>query len=135
MKKADKGLNLIALGCAFFSHTSQVTAEYGADEAALMERMQAFQMCLQTIDQAQLAAMEKQSRAFQNEVNALCQRDQRDDAQALALEFSLDMASQPVVTKLRECQALMGDMSSFMPQMADSGFPTEEDIQSRHICD
>lgn len=107
-------------------------------DPAAMQRMAAeagkAQQCLEGIDQAKLAALQKRGEAMAQEVERLCAASKKKEALAKALEVSREMRTDPTVKKLRECTKGMTEMMSSMPWSQVPGVTDEPDPTERDIC-
>ncbi len=105
------------------------------DQAAMqqmMQQMQGMRNCLQNIDQNELQALQQRGRAMQADVKHLCSQGMRDQAQATAMKYALEMANDPAVQAMKKCGE---QMKQFLPNMPQDTFPTSEELHNRHICD
>ena len=103
-----------------------------ADMQKMMQQMQQVQACMAGIDQTELKKFEVRANQMEADINALCAKGKRDEAQQEAMTFGKEVASTPTMQKMRECGKMMEGAMPGMPTMHDyaSG---ENDNQ--HICD
>ncbi len=106
------------------------------DMEKMMQQMQKLQSCMQDVDQAKLKALEKRSSELQAELESLCSKGKRDQAQKKAISFGKKMMSDPTMLTMKKCGEMMKDtmpaMAS-MPAMPNAG--EDKDQSSRHVCD
>ena len=105
------------------------------DMQKMMQQMQKMQSCLEQIDQAELDALDQRSSKMRTEVESLCAKGKRDEAQQAAISFSKEMAKDPTMQSARKCTEMVSSemMQGMMPK-----FPMmdlEKDLSSRHVCD
>ena len=106
------------------------------DMQKMMQQMQKMQSCLEQIDQAKLVdALDQRSSKMRTEVESLCAKGKRDEAQQAAISFGKEMAKDPTMQSARKCTEMVSSemMQGMMPK-----FPMmdlEKDLSSRHVCD
>ena len=100
----------------------------------MMAEMQEVGVCMQSIDQNELKALETDTNKFLAEMKGLCKEGKRDEAQEKAIVFSKEMMSSSTIKALRKCtEKMSATMKGMMPTM-----DTEEmtkDYNNRHVCD
>jgi hypothetical protein len=100
----------------------------------MMQQAQQMQQCMQNIDQDKLNAIEDRSKQMDSEIKALCAEGKRDEAQAKAVAFGMEMSKDPTMQEMRKCGEMSQGMmpkSPFMEQyQAD-----EKDRSIHHVCD
>jgi len=104
------------------------------DMQNMMAQMQEMAACMQTVDQNEVKALEKNSKKFETEVKGLCSDGKRDEAQQRAIEFSKEVMSSQALTTMRKCTE---NMSTAMKGMMPNMDPEEiaKDYSKRHVCD
>lgn len=115
------------------AQTSQNMSE--EDMQKMMQQMQKMQSCLEQIDQGKLDALDQRSSKMRTEVESLCAKGKRDEAQQAAISFGKEMANDPAMQSARKCTEMVSSemMQGMMPK-----FPMmdlEKDLSSRHVCD
>jgi hypothetical protein len=101
------------------------------DMQQMMQQMQKMQACMENVDQTRLKTLEQQSHQFQKEMKFLCASGKRDAAQAKAIEFGREVATDPAMQTMRKCGEMMKGMMPKMPGMEE----TIRDYSSQHVCD
>lgn len=96
----------------------------------MMMQMQEVQKCMESVDQAELQAMEERATQFSKELEALCAAGKRSQAQKQALAFSREFAAKPAIQHMRKCGEMMQGSLPGMPTTFD-----EEEIANNHVCD
>ncbi len=100
----------------------------------MMAQMQEMSLCMQSIDQKELKALENDSNQFSTEIKELCDAGKHDEAQEKALKFSRKMMDAPVLKTMRKCMEKLPDsMKGMMPNMD----PEEivKDYSKHNVCD
>lgn len=88
------------------------------------------QSCIAKLDQQALRQFGEEAGAMQSELKSMCRAGQRDEAQAAAISFAIDMFQNETLQQAKQC----GDMVKHM--LPPLNFPTSpEDLKGRHICD
>jgi hypothetical protein len=88
----------------------------GADMQGMMQEMQEMQVCMASIDQAELERFQQQAQAMSDEIDALCNSGNGGEALDKALAFSRQMRDEPVMQQLMGCTAGAGNMlAQWMP--------------------
>lgn len=100
------------------------------DMQNMMQKMQAMQQCMESIDQSQLDKLQSLSEKFKQEVEGLCAEGKRDKAQARAMDFAKEISSNPSMKKMQECSKLAQGAIPNMPEVFE-----EKDYSQHHICD
>lgn len=96
----------------------------------MQQMMQEMQACMENIDQAEMKALEQRANRFEAESKKLCAAGKRDEAQAAAISFGQELASNPTVQDLAKCSEKMSGMMPVKPFMEQDKYLT--DI---HVCD
>jgi hypothetical protein len=100
----------------------------------MMAQLQEMAACMQTIDQNEVKALEKDSKIFEKEVKGLCKDGKRDEAQEKAIDFSKKMLSSSVLVTMRKCTEKMpASMKGMMPDTDPAKMA--KDYSNKHICD
>lgn len=105
------------------------------DMQKMMQQMQKMQSCLEQIDQAKLDALDQRSSKMRAEVESLCAKGKRDEAQQAAISFGKEIAKDPTIQSAKKCTEMV---SNEMMQGMTPKFPMmdlEKDLSSRHVCD
>jgi len=102
----------------------------GMSEADMQKMMQEMQACMQNVDQNKLKALEQRSNQFEAEMKSMCASGKRDEAQAKAIAFSMEIRNDPTIQALRKCGEIMKGMMPMMPFMKQ-----DKDFSKHHICD
>ena len=89
----------------------------------MMGSMQKMQTCMLEINKNEIKILERKGRIFEEEMQALCKKGNRDQAQQKAREMFKVMMNDPIAMKLKKCTDIMQDMSS------------EFSIEDEHVCD
>lgn len=124
----------IGLG-VFFIPLLASAQSAGMDEAAMQQMMQQaekMQNCMESIDQAEMDAFQQRAEQMQADVDALCASGKRDAANARAMSFGKEMASNKAVQQMRQCGE---GMMKMMPKVARADSGKSDDAPARHICD
>ena len=94
-----------------------------AEMKQMMETMQKMQTCMLKIDKKELKTLEHKGKVFEKEIQELCNKGKREQAQQKAKQIFKVMMNDPIAIKLKKCTDIMQDMSS------------EVDIDDLHVCD
>ncbi len=104
------------------------------DMQNMMAQMQEMAVCMQTIDQKEIKALETDANKFEAEVKTLCKNGKRDEAQDKAVEFSKKMLSSPALKTMRGCtEKMSASMKGMMPNMDPEEMA--KDYSDHHVCD
>ena len=104
------------------------------DMQQMMQQAQKMQKCMQNIDQDKLDALDQRSEQMDYEIKTLCAEGKRDEAQAKAVAFGMEMAKDPTMLEMRKCGEMYKGMAQKMPFMEQ--YQTDEkDRSSHHVCD
>ena len=104
------------------------------DMQNMMAQMQEMAVCMQTVDQNEVKALEKDTKKFEAEMKGLCNDGKRDEAQERAIEFSKKVMNSPALTTMRKCTEKMSvAMKGMMPNMDPEEIA--KDYSKRHVCD
>ncbi len=98
-----------------------------------MAKMQEFAACMERIPQEDLDAIDKESRAFEQEIRSLCNAGQRDEAQRRAREFAQELLRDPTMVRMQECGTMMQGAMPGVPALVD--IQLYEDLEQYHVCD
>lgn len=96
----------------------------------MQQVLQQAQQCMTAIDQNQLVELKTRSEQMQQNVKALCQKGERDQAQQTALAFAKEMSGSPAIQQMRKCSEIMQGLAVGL----SIGMP-EEQLRREHICD
>ena len=102
----------------------------GMSEADMQNMMQEMQACMQNVDQNKLKALEQRSNQFEAEMKSMCASGKRDEAQAKAIEFGMEINSDPTIQAMRKCGEIMKGMMPMMPIVKQ-----DKDFSKHHVCD
>ena len=107
-----------------------------ADMQKMMQKAQEMQQCMAKIDTAALEQLESRGEEVRRELGGLCESGQEDDALALAIDFSRELASTPAVQQAQACAEGLPEMLAAMPfeQMAEQYAATDDDAPE-DFCD
>ena len=104
------------------------------DMQNMMAQMQEMAACMQTVDQNEVKALEKETNEFEAEMKGLCKAGKRDEAQEKAIEFSKKMLNSPALKTMRKCtEKMSASMKGKMPNMDPEEMA--KDYSNRHVCD
>lgn len=78
---------------------------------------------MQQIDTTEIQKIEQKSKSFEQEVQLLCAKGKRTEAQKKSLKFVKNMMNNPTAKKLKKCTNLMLNL------------PGEINIEDAHVCD
>ena len=104
----------------------------GIDMKNLAAKMGEMEACMKTVDQKALQQLQTRGEAVAEDVEALCSKGKRDQAQQKAVEFAKEVRNSPVLAKIRECGKIVS-MAQTMPPAFNTYKNT--DFDNRHICD
>lgn len=98
---------------------------------AIQEYAQKMQACMANVD---MQALEARTSALESEIKALCAAGKRDEAQARATAYGVEMAQSAEMKGMRECADLSSPLLQPQPT---AGVPDEVvgDVQGMHVCD
>jgi len=102
----------------------------GQNMEMMAKKMQEMQKCMESINKADLAKVEKESIQFEKKIRALCSKGKRDQAQKEALSFGKKISKHPVMQSMNKCT------ESMRGSMQDMPMPGQDmDFTNRHACD
>ena len=122
MKKLASILALIPLSISAQQYPD-MNMESQAEMKQMMETMQKMQTCMLKIDKKELKTLEQKGKVFEKEIQELCNKGKREQAQQKAKQIFKVMMNDPIAIKLKKCTDIMQGMSS------------EVDIDDLHVCD
>ena len=93
------------------------------DINAMMDAMKKMQACMQNIDKNEIKRLEQQTKVFEQEIQALCRKGKRSQAQSKAKDVFEEMLKNPISIKLKKCSTIMEGVSSGI------------EIDDIHVCD
>lgn len=99
-----------------------------------MQKIQEMQKCLESVDQAQLQALEQQQNKFDAEIDSLCSSGKRDQAQQKAVAYAKKLMDNPAIKALLKCGDIAKEMMPDMPFL-DLEKDINESIENEHVCD
>lgn len=117
----------------FATMSGMVQAGTGMNEEQMqqmMEQAHKMQECMAGIDQSALDALAARTEKMEQEVRALCDAGQRDQAQKLAMKYGKEISAAPVMKDLQKCGEMAKGMMQHMPMM-----DLHDDLEDRHVCD
>ena len=114
----------------FFPIVAMAQNYQGMSEADMQKMMQEMQTCMQNVDQKKLKALEQRSNQFEAEMKSMCAGGKRDEAQAKAIAFGMEIRNDPTLQAMRKCGEIMKGMMPMMPIMKQ-----DQDFSKRHVCD
>ena len=94
-----------------------------AEMKKMIATMQKMQACIQKIDNKEIEILKNRGKIFENEIQALCNKGKREQAQQKTKETFNTMMNDPIAIKLKKCTDIMQDISS------------EIDVEDFHVCD
>ncbi len=104
------------------------------DMQNMMVQMQEMAACMQTVDQNEVEALDKDSKIFKAEMKELCNNGKRDEAQQRAMAYSRKVMSSQAFTTMRKCTENMpASMKGMMPNMDPEEIA--KDFSKHHVCD
>jgi hypothetical protein len=104
------------------------------DMQNMMVQMQEMAACMQTVDQNEVEALDKDSKIFKAEMKELCNNGKRDEAQQRAIAYSRKVMSSQAFTTMRKCTENMpASMKGMMPNMDPEEIA--KDFSKHHVCD
>ncbi|MDH5784301.1 MAG: hypothetical protein OEZ16_01675 [Chromatiales bacterium] len=115
------------------SHAAAPQGMNQADMQKMMEQMSKFQTCIEKIDKKQLKEMEREQKKFEDNARKLCTDGKRDEAEKLALSYSIEMSKKPVLEELSKCGKIVEGMAQGMPVTVATDYKKEE--RTKHICE
>ena len=101
-----------------------------ADMQKMMQQMEKMQSCMEKIDQGKLEALGVRSEQMEAEINALCARGKRDQAQQKAMAYGKEITNDAVMKAMTKCTE---GMQAMMPELSFTG--VDEDSTGLHVCD
>ena len=106
----------------------------GMNQQDMMVQMQEMGACMQSIDQKELKALEKDTDKFEAEMKGLCKDGKRDEAQKKAIEFSKKMMNSSALKTMIKCtEKISATMKEMMPNMDPKEIA--KDYSNHHVCD
>ncbi len=72
-------------------------------EQDLMAQIQEMTKCMQSIDQKEIKALEKESDKFSKEIKQLCESGKKNKAQEKAMQFRKEMMHSNALKVMRQC--------------------------------
>ena len=109
---------------------AQSNSGMSEDMMKMLEQAQKAQACMQNIDTSELDRLEQEGNKMEAEIEALCAKGKRDQAQDQAIAYSKEMMALPAMQQMRECSEMMRGM---LPEMPFDNF--EEEFKNKNICD
>ena len=104
------------------------------DMQKMMAEMQEMAACMQTIDQNEIKALEKESNEFEAKLKGLCKSGKREEAQKKAIEFGKKTMNAPAIVTMRKCtEKMTASMKGMMPNMDPDKIA--KDYSNRNVCD
>ena len=101
------------------------------DMDAMVSKAGEVQECMSKVDQDELARLQKEAEAVQEEIRGLCADNKRKKAQSRAIKFGQQLEQEQVV---KEVQACTGLADQAIPQMAWTKLDESEQVR-QHVCD
>jgi hypothetical protein len=95
-----------------------------------MQKLQEMMMCMNSVDQNALKALEKRQQQFSTQVKSLCKQGKRDQAQQKAMKFASEMMQNPAIKQVKKCGEMASSMLPNMPFLSQ-----QEQDSDRHVCD
>ena len=106
----------------------------GMNQQDMMAQMQEMSVCMASIDQNELKALEKDTTKFEAEMKGLCKEGKRDEAQERAIVFSKKMMNSSTLKTMQKCtEKMSASMKKMMPDMDPEEIA--KDFSNRHVCD
>jgi hypothetical protein len=104
------------------------------DMQKMMQQAQKMQECMMNIDQEKLRKIEQRSKQLDAELEALCTAGKRDEAQAKAISFGMELAKDPTLLEMKKCGEIYQGMAPKLPYM-EQYQDDAEDRSNHHVCD
>lgn len=106
----------------------------GAGAQDMMAQMQEMSVCIASIDQNEMKALENDTIKFSAEMRGLCKDGKRDEAQQRAITFSKKMMGSSTLKTMQKCT---DNMPASMRNMIPNMDPAEmaKDYSNHHVCD
>ena len=104
------------------------------DMQSMMKKAEEAQACFAKLDPASFKAMEKQGRAMEAEIKALCSAGKRSEAMSKTIAFVKEFNESKEYQELQNCSKIMEGMMQSMP-MPDIGSDLDELDEGSHVCD
>lgn len=95
-----------------------------------MQKIQAMQKCMESVDQEQLQSIEQQQKTFDAEMKSLCASGKRDEAQKKAMAYAKQMMNNPAIKAMQKCGEIAKGMMPDMPVME-----MDDSMDGQHVCD
>lgn len=95
----------------------------------MMQLMEKSRSCMQDVEPSKIQEFEQLTNQNEAEINSLCANGKRDEAEAVAISFSIKLKNNPdpAITTMLKCGKLMAEM---MPSTEH-----EKDLANQHVCD
>ena len=93
------------------------------DMQKMMAGMQKMQACMQKIDKKKLEIMDQRAQVFSKEIQLLCAKGKRAQAEKKSQKFGKKMMNDPIAKELKKCSDMMTDM---IPESA---------VEDVHACE
>ena len=98
----------------------------------MMQVMQQVQECMAKIDEAQLNKLQKRSEQFKRELDSLCAKGKRDQAQEKAMAFGREISSDKTMKQMQKCGKIA---QGALPMNDMVKSYDEKEYANRHVCD
>ena len=124
----------VAIFCLMFpvAAAAQNQSASGGDMQKMMRMMQEMQQCMAKVDQAELEAIEEESEKIGKELETLCAKGERKNAQNKAIAYSKKILGNPALAQMKKCTELT---KGLVPEDSMPSFEEGLDFANRHVCD
>jgi len=95
-----------------------------------MQKIQAMQTCMASVDQKQLQSIEPLQAKLDSEIKPLCRSGQRNEAQKKAMTYVKKMMNNPAIKAMQKCGEIAKDIIPEMPFME-----MVKETGNQHVCD
>ncbi|MEX2517325.1 MAG: hypothetical protein WD572_10545 [Gammaproteobacteria bacterium] len=97
----------------------------------MMQQAEQMQKCMTRVDESELEIFGARAEVMEQEINALCDAGQRDQAQQLALEYGKQISNSNVMQELKQC----GDMAQVLLEQLPGLSAQTAEADDLHVCD
>jgi hypothetical protein len=98
----------------------------------MMQGMTAMKNCMANIDQSEMQKYQAKAMAIQDELKALCDSGNRDEAMSKAMKFGKESMENPALQVMQKCGQ---GMQGMMPQIPSQTTPGNSNDKPSHVCD
>ena len=127
-------LKKISLASIFCIMTTTSPITLANDQEQMMQSLMQMQRCMtDNVEASYLQSMTESAGAMSAQVKQLCEKDQRQQAQEIAINFAKKTQTDPNFKAMQKCMADMGDALPNAPAM-QSDFDLDE-LSKNNVCD